>query len=82
MDYYIENIYIKNVFTFTVLTDFITPKQLETGQLSRKEISNSSIFKKYIKGDPTCRLYIKNLSKKVTEKDLKFVYGLYVAFYF
>ena len=32
------------------------------------EMSEISAFKNYIEGEPTCRLYIKNLAKHVDEK--------------
>ena len=32
------------------------------------EMSEMSAFKNYTPGDPTCRLYIKNLAKHVEEK--------------
>ncbi|XP_039263691.2 RNA-binding region-containing protein 3-like [Styela clava] len=66
--------------TETVIKDYITEQQLESGKLSKKEMSNSSLYDKYQKGEPTSRLYIKNLSKQVTEKDLKFIFGRFVNF--
>lgn len=59
----------------SVLKDFITLKQLSDGRLSEKDMRSSTLFQSYKKGDPNCRLYVKNLSKRVTEKDLEFIYG-------
>lgn len=32
------------------------------------EIKRMSVFKKYEPGEPTCRLYVKNIAKQVEEK--------------
>lgn len=58
--------------------DFISSAELKAGRLSEKEMKNMSVFKKYESGDPTSRLYIKNLTKHVTEGDLHYIYGRYV----
>ncbi|PIK35870.1 putative RNA-binding protein 40 [Apostichopus japonicus] len=58
-------------------TDYITREQLKN-RLSKEEMKNMSVFKRYNPGEPNTRLYIKNLSKQVEEKDLKYVYGRYV----
>lgn len=60
--------------------DFITHKQLSACRLSNKEMREHQLFKNYKQGEPTCRLYIKNLSKQVKEKDLAFLFGRYVDF--
>lgn len=36
------------------------------------------VFKNYNPGTPNSRLYVKNLAKSVTEKDLKHIFGRYV----
>uniref|UniRef100_A0A3B4ABB6 RNA-binding region-containing protein 3 n=1 Tax=Periophthalmus magnuspinnatus TaxID=409849 RepID=A0A3B4ABB6_9GOBI len=58
--------------------DVISRKELERGRLSRDEIKRISVFKNYEPGEPTCRLYVKNISKHVEEKDLKYIYGRYI----
>lgn len=58
--------------------DFISSRRLRRGRLSDKERSQLDIFKNYSPGEPTSRLYIKNLSKKATEKDLHYVFGRYI----
>ncbi|XP_076821462.1 RNA-binding region-containing protein 3-like [Clavelina lepadiformis] len=63
---------------YILTTDFITEKQLESGKLSEKEMSSHSLFKNYHPGQPSCRLYIKNLAKKVTEKDLQHIFGRFI----
>ncbi|XP_028823510.1 RNA-binding region-containing protein 3 isoform X1 [Denticeps clupeoides] len=59
-------------------SDFISRKELEKGRLSREEIKRMSVFKNYEPGEATCRLYVKNISKQVEEKDLKYIYGRYI----
>ncbi|XP_068437858.1 RNA-binding region-containing protein 3 [Clinocottus analis] len=59
-------------------SDVVSRKELEKGRLSRDEIKRMSVFKNYDAGEPTCRLYVKNIAKQVEEKDLKYIYGRYV----
>lgn len=59
-------------------SDTISRKELEKGRLSRDEIKRMSVFKNYEPGEPTCRLYVKNIAKQVEEKDLKYIYGRYI----
>ncbi|XP_032647753.1 RNA-binding region-containing protein 3 [Chelonoidis abingdonii] len=61
-------------------SEFVSRRELEKGRLSRGEMEKLSIFKNYEPGDPNCRIYVKNLSKHVQEKDLKFIFGRYVDF--
>ncbi|XP_072306654.1 RNA-binding region-containing protein 3 [Eucyclogobius newberryi] len=58
--------------------DVISRKELDRGRLSKSEIKRMSVFKKYEAGEPTCRLYVKNIAKQVDEKDLKYIYGRYI----
>ena len=37
-----------------------------------------SVFRRYNEGDPSCRLYIKNLAKQVSEEDIHWLFGRYV----
>ncbi|XP_072366392.1 RNA-binding region-containing protein 3 isoform X2 [Scyliorhinus torazame] len=60
--------------------EFVSKKQLAKGRFTREEMESMSMFKNYSPGEPTCRLYVKNLSKQVEEKDLKFIFGRYVDF--
>ncbi|KAJ8278014.1 hypothetical protein GJAV_G00082810 [Gymnothorax javanicus] len=59
-------------------SEFISRRELEKGRLSRDEIKRMSVFKNYEPGEPTCRLYVKNVAKQVEEKDLKYIYGRYI----
>ncbi|XP_063796169.1 RNA-binding region-containing protein 3 [Pseudophryne corroboree] len=60
--------------------DFISRRELEKGRVSKEEMRKMSVFKSHKPGDPNCRLYVKNLSKQVTEKDLKFIFGRFIDF--
>ncbi|KAM6971407.1 RNA-binding region-containing protein 3 [Tautogolabrus adspersus] len=59
-------------------SDIISRKELEKGRLSRDEIKRMSVYKNYEPGEPTCRLYVKNIAKQAGEKDLKYIYGRYI----
>nr|XP_020481202.1 RNA-binding protein 40 [Monopterus albus]XP_020481203.1 RNA-binding protein 40 [Monopterus albus]XP_020481204.1 RNA-binding protein 40 [Monopterus albus]XP_020481205.1 RNA-binding protein 40 [Monopterus albus]XP_020481206.1 RNA-binding protein 40 [Monopterus albus] len=56
----------------------ISRKELEKGHLTRDEMRQMAVFKHYKPGEPTCRLYVKNIAKQVEEKDLKYIYGRYI----
>ncbi|XP_075689481.1 RNA-binding region-containing protein 3 [Rhinoderma darwinii] len=60
--------------------EFISRRELEKGRVSKEEMRKLSVFKNYEPGEPNCRLYVKNLSKQVTEKDLKFMFGKFIDF--
>ncbi|RMX56550.1 hypothetical protein pdam_00007187 [Pocillopora damicornis] len=49
-------------------SEFISSAELRRNRISTKEMPEISAFKNYTPGDPTCRLYIKNLAKTVEEK--------------
>ena len=57
---------------------FITEKELLDGKLTSKELNALPLFKTYNAGEPSCRLYIKNLHKKVSEKDLQHIFGMFI----
>ncbi|KAM8880777.1 RNA-binding region-containing protein 3 isoform 1-T1 [Synchiropus picturatus] len=59
-------------------SDVISRKELEKGRLSKDEMKRMSVYKNYEAGEPTCRLYVKNIAKQVEEKDLKYIYGRYI----
>ncbi|XP_053549740.1 RNA-binding region-containing protein 3 [Bombina bombina] len=60
--------------------EFISRRELEKGRISKEEMRKLSIFKNYDAGEPNCRLYVKNLSKQVDEKELKFIFGRFINF--
>ena len=51
---------------------------MRKGRLSRSEIRSLNVYKNYSLGEPTARLYLKNLHAKTTEQDLHYIYGRYV----
>lgn len=56
----------------------IGKEELATNRLSEKDIRDLPIFKNYHSGAPSCRLYIKNLAKTVSDNDLKFIYKRFI----
>lgn len=56
---------------------FISDEVLQANRVSIEEIVAIPAFKTYLPGSPSSTLYIKNLSKKVTESDLSFIFGKY-----
>ncbi|XP_022091785.1 RNA-binding protein 40-like [Acanthaster planci] len=59
------------------VTEFISRRELRN-RLPEHDIKRHPVFKHYEPGEPTTRLYLKNLAKTVEEKDLKYIYGRYV----
>lgn len=57
---------------------FISRRRLEKGCLTSSEMKAESVFRKYDSGEPAKRLYVKNVAKQSTEKDLRYVFGRYV----
>ncbi|XP_060601299.1 RNA-binding region-containing protein 3-like [Ruditapes philippinarum] len=57
---------------------FLNVKQIEEGRLKKEQMKDFSVFKKYSSGDPTSRLYIKNLTKHTTEQDLMNLFGSFI----
>ena len=57
---------------------FASIEELKKGRLSENEMRQLDVFKNYDPGEPTTRLYIKNLGKKTVEADLRYVFGRYV----
>ena len=58
--------------------EFISKKMLESSRLKISELKEMPVFKNYDRGECNTRIYVKNLGKKVQEKDLKFIYGRYI----
>ncbi|KAK6630989.1 hypothetical protein RUM44_003161 [Polyplax serrata] len=57
----------------------ISEKELTENRISEKDRSIIPAFRNYAEGAPTCRLYIKNLSKTVRDSDLRFIYNRYLV---
>jgi U11/U12 small nuclear ribonucleoprotein SNRNP65 len=58
--------------------EFISRDELENNRMKMAELRQLPQFKNYERGETNSRLYLKNLAKKVTELDLKRIYGRYV----
>lgn len=56
----------------------ISRKELLKNRLSHHDMKLLPVYKNYHPGQPSMRLYIKNLAKSVTEQDVKRIYKLYV----
>lgn len=56
----------------------ITRKELMKNRISYSDMKVLPVFKNYHPGEPSMRLYIKNLAKNVTEQDVKRIYKRYV----
>jgi U11/U12 small nuclear ribonucleoprotein SNRNP65 len=57
---------------------FIKQSDLEKNRMNLAELKELPVFKNYEKGETNSRLYIKNVSKKAQESDLKFIFGRYI----
>ncbi|CAL1532043.1 unnamed protein product [Lymnaea stagnalis] len=57
---------------------FISSSELRKSRLSHSEMKELSVFRRYEEGEPSCRLYIKNVAKPATEEDIHWIYGRYV----
>lgn len=56
----------------------ISTKELLSNKIPSKDMKLLPVFKNYHPGTPSMRLYIKNLSKDVTAKDLEGIYERYL----
>lgn len=57
---------------------FLSKKEIAKGRLKKEQMKDFSVFKNYAAGEPTSRLYIKNLTKQTTEQDLMNLFGSFV----
>ena len=57
---------------------FISKGELETNRLKISELKELPVCKNYARGEPSSRLYLKNLAKDVEDSDLKFIFGRYI----
>ncbi|GLV43731.1 uncharacterized protein CBL_06945 [Carabus blaptoides fortunei] len=60
-----------------LLDKVITEEELAANRISPKDFGVLPVFKNYHAGAPSCRVYIKNLAKNVTLRDLNFIYKRY-----
>lgn len=57
---------------------YISKEELQNNRINKADWAILPVFKNYQQGEPTVKLYIKNLAKTTTEADLKHIYGRYV----
>lgn len=67
---------MQEVITETELPT-ITKKELLQNRISYRDMKILPVFKNYHPGQPSMRLYIKNLAKSVSEQDVKRIYRRY-----
>uniref|UniRef100_A0A0P4W5S3 RNA-binding region-containing protein 3 n=2 Tax=Scylla olivacea TaxID=85551 RepID=A0A0P4W5S3_SCYOL len=57
---------------------YIKREEILNNRVAKSEWPILPVFKNYTPGEPSVKLYIKNLAKTTTEEDLKFIFGRYV----
>ncbi|XP_046993294.1 RNA-binding region-containing protein 3-like [Schistocerca americana] len=58
-------------------SSIITAEELAANRISSRDQKHLPVFKNYQPGIPSCRLYIKNIAKQVTERELHYIYRRY-----
>ena len=56
----------------------ISAEQLASNRIPQKDLQILPVFKNYSPGVPSCRLYVKNVSKHAVARDLHFIYRRYL----
>ncbi|XP_035215769.1 RNA-binding region-containing protein 3-like [Stegodyphus dumicola] len=59
-------------------SQFITLEALRKKKISSREMKTMSVFRNFSPGEPSVRLYIKNLARQVEEKDLRYIFGRFI----
>ncbi|XP_042232699.1 RNA-binding region-containing protein 3-like isoform X2 [Homarus americanus] len=57
---------------------YITKEELQDNLVNKADWPLLTVFKNYKPGEPSTKLYIKNLAKTTSEENLKYVYGRYI----
>ncbi|KAK7072810.1 RNA-binding region-containing protein 3 [Halocaridina rubra] len=57
---------------------YISKEELQSNKINKADWAILPVFKNYQQGEPSSKLYIKNLAKNTTEADLKHIYGRYI----
>ncbi|XP_076062558.1 RNA-binding region-containing protein 3-like [Oratosquilla oratoria] len=63
------------------LESFISEEELEANRIKQSDWAILPVFKNYTSGEPSAKLYIKNLAKTVEEEDLRHIYGRYIFWF-
>jgi RNA recognition motif-containing protein len=61
----------------STLSSLISRQKIIEHQLPFEQLQSLSVMKNYTPGDPNVTLYIKNLPKKISEADLRNIFGNY-----
>lgn len=69
----------KKPLTAATIKPLNLPLDLKTQKMSDEDLSKLAIYKNYQKGQPSNKLYIKNLHKDVTTEDLTALYERYLT---
>lgn len=74
----VENADIKTLFVQpTAVRTCISRQEILKHRISKEEMSQQKAFKNYTYGEPSAKLYIRNLSKDTTADDLLSVFGCF-----
>ena len=69
---------IKNMFaTPTAVRSCVSLQDILKHRISKEEMSHQKAFKNYSYGDPSCKLYLRNMAKDVTADDLLRLFGCF-----
>lgn len=61
---------------------FISDEELENNRVPESDWPILPVFKNYKSGEPSTKLYIKNLAKNTHEEHLRHIYGKYISWHF
>lgn len=57
---------------------FLSKKDIQNGRLTHEQLKEFTVFKNYVPGEVTSRIYIKNLTKQTNEQQLVDVFGSFI----
>ncbi|XP_059472213.1 RNA-binding region-containing protein 3-like isoform X2 [Neocloeon triangulifer] len=58
---------------------YISMSKLRSNRIPEKEQANLPVYRNYQPGAPSCRLYIKNLAKTTTARELHFIFRAFIG---
>lgn len=56
----------------------LTLESLRTGRLTQSQMDQNVLFKNYNPGEPSCRLYVKNVAKQASQEELEQIFRIFV----
>jgi hypothetical protein len=59
------------------LGDLISRQTIREHRMTPNELDQQSVMKSYMRGEPSCTLYVKNLTKQMVETELRQLFGNY-----